>query len=105
MDLKGKGMLVVLSGPSGSGKDTVLEKLKESAFSFDKKEGSIQRDLDFEKLVKNDGKNSTDKDKEKSQTASGKEKLLTILLAAAVIVIAGLLVWLLVIIAKRSRRR
>ena len=36
MDLKGKGMLVVLSGPSGSGKDTVLEKLKESAFSFDK---------------------------------------------------------------------
>ena len=34
--LKGKGMLVVLSGPSGSGKDTVLEKLKESDFSFDK---------------------------------------------------------------------
>ena len=29
-------MLVVLSGPSGSGKDTVLEKLKESDFSFDK---------------------------------------------------------------------
>ena len=29
MALKGKGMLVVLSGPSGSGKDTVLEKLKE----------------------------------------------------------------------------
>ena len=36
MDLKGKGMLVVLSGPSGSGKDTVLNKLKESEFSFDK---------------------------------------------------------------------
>lgn len=36
LDLKGKGMLVVLSGPSGSGKDTVLEKLKESDFSFDK---------------------------------------------------------------------
>ena len=39
LDLKGKGMLVVLSGPSGSGKDTVLEKLKESDFSFDKMEG------------------------------------------------------------------
>ena len=36
LDLKGKGILVVLSGPSGSGKDTVLEKLKESDFSFDK---------------------------------------------------------------------
>ena len=35
MDLKGKGMLVVLSGPSGSGKDTVLEKLKETDISFD----------------------------------------------------------------------
>lgn len=36
MDLKGKGMLVVLSGPSGSGKDTILGKLKESTFTFDK---------------------------------------------------------------------
>lgn len=36
MALKGKGMLVVLSGPSGSGKDTVLEKLKQSDFVFDK---------------------------------------------------------------------
>lgn len=36
MALKGKGMLVVLSGPSGSGKDTVLEKLKEMDIVFDK---------------------------------------------------------------------
>ena len=45
MDLKGKGMLVVLSGPSGSGKDTVLEKLKESDFSFDKTISATTRDM------------------------------------------------------------
>ena len=45
MDLKGKGMLVVLSGPSGSGKDTVLEKLKESDFSFDKTVSATTRDM------------------------------------------------------------
>ena len=45
MALKGKGMLVVLSGPSGSGKDTVLEKLKESDFSFDKTISATTRDM------------------------------------------------------------
>ena len=45
MDLKGKGMLVVLSGPSGSGKDTVLEVLKESDFSFDKTISATTRDM------------------------------------------------------------
>ena len=43
--LKGKGMLVVLSGPSGSGKDTVLEKLKETDFSFDKTISATTRDM------------------------------------------------------------
>ena len=45
MDLKGKGMLVVLSGPSGSGKDTILGKLKESTFSFDKTISATTRDM------------------------------------------------------------
>ena len=36
MDLKNKGMLVVFSGPSGCGKDTVLDKIKEKGFVFDK---------------------------------------------------------------------
>lgn len=45
MDLKGKGMLVVLSGPSGSGKDTVLNKLKECDFSFEKTISATTRDM------------------------------------------------------------
>ena len=45
LDLKGKGMLVVLSGPSGSGKDTVLDKLRESNFSFDKTISATTRDM------------------------------------------------------------
>lgn len=45
MALKGKGMLVVLSGPSGSGKDTVLEKLKECDISFDKTISATTRDM------------------------------------------------------------
>ena len=45
MDLKGKGMLVVLSGPSGSGKDTVLDKLKKTDFSFDKTISATTRDV------------------------------------------------------------
>ena len=36
MDLKNKGMLVVFSGPSGCGKDTVLDKIKEKGYVFDK---------------------------------------------------------------------
>ena len=36
LDLKNKGMLVVFSGPSGCGKDTVLEKVKEKGCVFDK---------------------------------------------------------------------
>ena len=36
LDLKNKGMLVVFSGPSGCGKDTVLDKIKEKGFVFDK---------------------------------------------------------------------
>ncbi len=43
--LKGKGMLVVLSGPSGSGKDTVLDKLKETDFVFDKTISATTRDI------------------------------------------------------------
>lgn len=45
MDLKGKGMLVVLSGPSGSGKDTVLEKLKEKPPVFDKTVSATTRPM------------------------------------------------------------
>lgn len=45
MALKGKGMLVVLSGPSGSGKDTVLEKLKEKDFSFEKTVSATTRPM------------------------------------------------------------
>ena len=36
LDLKNKGMLVVFSGPSGCGKDTVLDKIKEKGYVFDK---------------------------------------------------------------------
>lgn len=45
MDLKGKGMLVVLSGPSGSGKDTVLEKLKGMDIVFDKTISATTRQM------------------------------------------------------------
>lgn len=45
LDLRGKGMLVVLSGPSGSGKDTVLKNLKESEFSFDKTISATTRNI------------------------------------------------------------
>ncbi len=34
MDLKSKGLLVVLSGPSGCGKDTILSELKQSDSSI-----------------------------------------------------------------------
>lgn len=45
MALKGKGMLVVLSGPSGSGKDTVLEKLKQTDTVFDKTVSATTRQM------------------------------------------------------------
>lgn len=45
MALKDKGMLVVLSGPSGSGKDTVLEKLKQTDFVFDKTVSATTRQI------------------------------------------------------------
>ncbi len=45
MALKGKGMLVVLSGPSGSGKDTVLEKLKNLDIVFDKTISATTRQM------------------------------------------------------------
>ncbi len=45
MALKNKGMLAVLSGPSGSGKDTVLDKLKKTDFVFDKTISATTRDI------------------------------------------------------------
>lgn len=45
MALKDKGMLVVLSGPSGSGKDTVLEKLKQTDIVFDKTVSATTRQI------------------------------------------------------------
>ncbi len=45
MDLKNKGMLVVFSGPSGCGKDTVLEKIKEKGYVFDKTVSVTTREI------------------------------------------------------------
>ncbi len=43
--LKDKGMLVVLSGPSGAGKDAVLDKLKQTDFVFDKTISATTREM------------------------------------------------------------
>ena len=45
LDLKNKGMLVVFSGPSGCGKDTVLEKIKEKGYVFDKTVSVTTREI------------------------------------------------------------
>ncbi len=45
MALKDKGMLVVLSGPSGSGKDTVLDELKKTDIVFDKTISATTRQI------------------------------------------------------------
>ena len=70
LDLKSKGMLVVFSGPSGCGKDTVLEKIKQNGYVFDKTVSATTRAMrdgetdgvdyyfiskeDFEEKIKND---------------------------------------------------
>ncbi len=45
LGLKSKGSLVVFSGPSGCGKDTVLDKIKQNGYVFDKTISATTRDM------------------------------------------------------------